>query len=245
MRGVVPAIAVVMLALVSARTAVSDSHGVSIRLATASSAELSSTFDVTLAVDNTGASTVSDATADVTLSPGTRLIGTQGDLACAGVEGLHCILAPIPAGVSRSYALTIRSDAPGQASVSATLEADGSTATSSSTVSIYTLVLRGLSTTPTPAIAGKPFVASQTLVRSDTGAPVEPWRAACRGSIGATPHASGRTTPVGRLTRHGARLSCTWRLPAGSAGKYVRGLIVASTHPGGMQAKQAFWRRIS
>jgi hypothetical protein len=204
---------------------------------------MGASFAIDIAVTNTGSSDVTDATADVTLSGGTQLVGTQGAMTCTGSQTVHCALAPIPAGASRSYALTAKSASPGQAGVSATVNADGSTASSSSTLSIYTLELRSLTTTP--AVAGTPFTASQTLVRSDTGAPVRPWSAACPAAIASAPKGSGHPYLSGRLTRHGSRLTCSWQLPRGSSGKYVRALIQASSRPGGIQTKYPFWRRIS
>jgi hypothetical protein len=240
MRGIAPA--AVLLALVAAQAAPSASSGLSVQLTMNSSVELGAAFDVSFLVSNTGSSDVTDATAVVDLPSGAQLRQVQGDLTCTGQQTIQCSLAPIPAGASRSYALTIRSAAPGSQTVSVTVKADGSTASTTSSLSVYSLVLRDLQTTP--AVAGTQFVASQTLVRSDSGAPVKAWHVACPAAVSDVPKGTGHPYLRGHPTRNGARVTCSWLLPPGTAGKYVRGTILASTRPGGMQTKYPFWRKI-
>jgi hypothetical protein len=42
----------------------------------------------------------------------------------------------------------------------------------------------------------------------------------------------------------GSRLTCAWRLPASARGKFVRALVLADTHAGGMLTKYPFWRSV-
>jgi hypothetical protein len=116
--------------------------------------------------------------------------------------------------------------------------------TASARVSVYTLVLHNLTTSPSPIRAGRAYIATASLARSDTGEPLAARSLRCLAVTAVVP--KSRPSPLLRAasSRHGSRLRCSWRVPAVAAGRYVQALMLADTHPGGMQTKYPFWRRI-
>jgi hypothetical protein len=242
MRGRAPA-AVILFALVAVPTALAVSGGLGVRLAPPpDSAELGAPFDVAFSVQNPDTTDAGGATVDIAAPDGTKRLGVQGDLTCTGDQTVHCTVGAVPAGMTQTYAVTLESARAGQGTLAVTVRAGGSTAKAESTFSVYLLALRDLRTSP--AKAGQSFTASQTLVRSDTSKALQPKSADCLAVIARTPKGSGLSLR-GRSTLQGARITCSWQLPKGTSGKYVRAMIVASTRPGGVQTKQPFWRKIS
>ena len=88
-----------------------------------------------------------------------------------------------------------------------------------------------------PPRPGRVFAAAARVVRNDTGEIVESGRVSCRARVGA------RTLPIVRATFAGGVALCAWRVPAGAAGKRVRGTVEPSFWGAG--AVRAFATRVA
>ena len=98
-----------------------------------------------------------------------------------------------------------------------------------------TLALRSGGTRPLRPAAGKAYTVFTTLTRSD-GTAVTSGTAVCRATI------SGRAVAVAARSVVGSRASCTFRIPAGSKGKTIRGTVSVSSQ--GLRATRSFSARI-
>ena len=157
---------------------------------------------------------------------------------CSGRVGtVVCDVMKLPA----SFAFPIESALPRPAVIDARAEADVTDVrpennADRATVEVYGLVFRRLRTTPARPLTGRRFVASVTLVRTDTGAAVPARRPLCPGSVGPTPLR-------GKATFGPARVSCAWLIPARPRGRFLRGAVV-ERRSSGYQPKLSFLRAI-
>lgn len=222
-----------------------SSIGVTVSIAGPSSAEMGSWADLRVELKNTGQDS---AQAHVTLTV------PDGDARPAGADGAQCsgtttveCTQTLSGGTSATLTLPVRWDGTGSRSVQAKarMEAGGSSAeaSASSSVEVYRLVLSDVHTTA--ARAGKSFVASATLARSDTGASLKARAVRCAAAL-ATAAKGGKTiaTLLGKPTVEGAHVECAWALPAKAHGRFVRALVLADTHRGGMRTNYPFVRRV-
>jgi len=221
------------------------SIGVTVSIAGPRAAEMSSWTDLRIELKNTGQD---PAQARVTLSVphgSAQPSGAEG-AQCSGTTSVECVQT-LAGGSSVTLTLPVRWDGTGSETVQATarMEAGGSSAeaSASSSVQVYELVLSDVHTSA--ARAGKTFVASATLARSDTGSAVEAHALRCAAAI-ATAAKGGKTiaTLIGKPTVDGADVECAWALPAKAHGRFVRALVLAGTHKGGMQTNYPFVRRV-
>ena len=81
-----------------------------------------------------------------------------------------------------------------------------------------TLSIKAFTTGPSPAIAGKKFVASLAATESDTNGPVEAGTVACSATVG------GRHLPVSAHRVTNGVASCSWSLPHDAKGA-LRGTV--------------------
>ena len=67
----------------------------------------------------------------------------------------------------------------------------------------------------------------------------------CAATI-ATAATGGKTIAslTGKPTIDGSHLECSWRLPKSAHGRFVRALVLADTHAGGMQTRSPLVRRV-
>jgi hypothetical protein len=214
-------------------------------------AEMSAWTDLRVTVQNLQAGSVR-----VQLSVTVPTAATR-PAAATGTACLQASRAPAPAVVecelpldgaaTDSVAVPVQWNGPGvrtvdaQARVVAPSSASpGATATSR--VSVYTLVLRHLETSPSSIRAGRSFSAVATLARSDTLQPLSAHSLRCLAVTAAVPRGRVLSILRGSGTPRGAHLSCSWRVPLTAKGRFVRALVLADTHSGGMQTKYPFVR---
>jgi hypothetical protein len=98
-----------------------------------------------------------------------------------------------------------------------------------------TLTLRSAGTRPLRPTAGKAYTVFTTFARSDTATPMSE-TVICRATI------AGRAVAVTARSVVGSRASCTFRIPAGSKGKTIRGTVRVSSQ--GLGATRSFSARI-
>jgi hypothetical protein len=98
-----------------------------------------------------------------------------------------------------------------------------------------TLVLRSAGARPLRPAAGKVYTVLTGVARSD-GTAATSGTAVCRATI------AGRAVVVTARSVVGARASCTFRIPAGTKGKTIRGTVKVSSQ--GLVATRAFSARI-
>jgi hypothetical protein len=220
------------------------SIGVEVTVAGPQAAEMSSWTELRVDLKNTGQDS---AQAHVTLTvpeAGARPAGAEG-AQCSGSTIVECVQT-IPGGGSVTMTLPVRWQGTGSRSVEvkARMEAAGSTAeaSASSNVTVYKPVLSDLKTSA--ARAGQSFVAAATLARSDTQAALEARSLRCSATVAKTPTGSAIAALKGKATVDGAHVTCSWRLPKSAHGRYVRALVLADTHAGGMLTKYPFLRRV-
>jgi hypothetical protein len=162
---------------------------------------------------------------------------------------IECVVS-LPASGSQSLAIPVRWNGPGlrQVTVDARLAAAQSgeevMASAATSVSVYTLALEAIRTSPTIARAGRRLVATAMLVRSDTRLPILAHSLRCPAAITVL----WRSRTLGFLrgvpTRRGAHLTCSWRLPSDARGRFALLGVFAESHRGGMITKYPFWRHI-
>jgi subtilisin family serine protease len=100
------------------------------------------------------------------------------------------------------------------------------------------LVLVRFATTPVRSKAGKPFAAAIAVARKDTGARVRTGKVLCSARLG------GRSrVHLVRAGFRGGLARCSWRIPAGSRHKLLRGSVGLSYH--GATIRRSFTRRIT
>jgi hypothetical protein len=192
-------------------------------------------------------------TAQVRVAIGLDAATTQPAQAMGGhcdgsAAGLDCDLTIDAAGAA-TLAVPARWNGPGKRSIEVRAKVVSPSTTASdaittSTVSIYLLELLHLKTSPSPARAGRNFVGTATLVRSDTREPVSAYSLRCPAVIAVVPNGQPLSVLRGEGARREAHLRCLWRLPKNAAGRFVRALILARSHSGGMQTKYPFVRRV-
>jgi len=222
-----------------------SSIGVTVSIAGPQAAEMGSWADLRIELKNTGQDS---AQARVTLSvpEGSAQPGGAEGAQCSGTATVECTQT-LAGGSSVTLTLPVRWDGTGSQSVQAKarMEAGGSSAeaSASSSVDVYRLVLSDLHTSA--ARAGKTFVASATLARSDTGGDLAAHALRCAAAI-ATAAKGGKTiaTLTGKPTVDGADVECAGVLPARAHGRFVRALVLADTHKGGMRTNYPFVRRV-
>jgi hypothetical protein len=228
--------------------AVSD---VAIEIVGPGAAEMSAWSDLRLSVQNLQAEpvrvhlTVTAPTASTRPAAATGATCLQASQAPAPVV-VECEL-PLDEAATGSVAIPVQWNGPGMRTVDvqARAVAPSSTAPDASAtlrVSVYTLVLRHLETSPSPIRAGRPFRAVALLARSDTLQPLSPHSLRCPAVTAPVPRGRVLSILTGRGTRRGAHLTCSWRVPLAAKGRFVRALVLADTHSGGMQTKYPFVR---
>jgi hypothetical protein len=227
-----------------------DAEGTSLTVSIVGPAasEMSAWTDLRLAVGNAAADPV-QARVTVRLSAGhTRpAVATGGRCAGSGPV-VECEIS-LPAYGTGSLAIPVRWDGYGRRAIDAGVQVASSPAgepgvSTTAIVLVYTLALRDLRTSPSPARAGRPLVATATLVRSDTHAPLAAHSLRCPAVIAAVPNGQPLAVLRGRPTHHGSRLACLWNIPAEARSRFVRALVLSDTHPGGMTTKYPFWRAV-
>jgi hypothetical protein len=216
----------------------------SLSIAAPREAEMSTWTDLRVEVENLGTAPA-QVRVTVTLPLGRARPAAATGARCAGSATVECDLS-LTGGRSTSVTFPVRWDGPGSRAVDARArsESGSSEAVATSTVSVYTLVLRGLRTTPSPAAAGRHLVATATLARSDTRAPLPARSLRCLAVTAVVPRGQPISTLRGRGTIRGARLACSWLIPRTARGLYIRATVLADTHPGGMTTKYPFVRRV-
>jgi hypothetical protein len=218
----------------------SASIGLELSIAGPREAEAGSWTDLRVAMSNTGRDPAPTHVTLTLTSGSTRPADAEG-ATCSGATVVECDVT-IPASGSLVLKLPVRWAGAGSQSVDAKarVQVGGSSSevASSTTVTVYRVVLQGLKTTPSPARAGRPLTATATLARSDSGEPLAARTVACPAAIG-----ESKLRGVG--TARGARVTCAWKLSARSSGSSVKATVLAGTHPGGVRAKAPFARRIS
>jgi hypothetical protein len=117
-------------------------------------------------------------------------------------------------------------------------------ATATRSISVYTLVLRNLKTAPSPARKSQTFIATASLARSDTLQPLNAFSLRCLAVTAAVPHGRVLAMLHGRGAHRGANLSCSWPVPGTANGRFVRAVMLADTHRGGMQTKYPFTKSL-
>jgi hypothetical protein len=228
-----------------AEAAPQASIGVEVNIAGPQAAEMGSWTGLRVNLENTGQD---PAQAHVTLTvpdAGARPAGAEG-AQCSGTTVVECVQT-IPGGNSVTLTLPVRWTGTGSQTVQveARMEAEGSSAeaSASSSVTVYKLVLSNA--TASAARAGQSLVASAMLTRSDTGAPLDASSLRCPATIATAPTGGKAIAALrGKAAIDGARLKCSWRLPASAHGRYVRALVLADTHAGGVLTKYPFTRRV-
>jgi hypothetical protein len=218
----------------------SASIGLELSIAGPKEAEAGSWTDLRVALANTGRDSA-PTHVTLTLPAGSARPADAEGATCSGSTVVECDVT-IPAGGSLTLKLPIRWAGTGSQSVAAKarVQVGGSTSevASSTTVTVYRIVLQGLKTTPSPARAGRSLTATATLARSDSGEALAARTVACPAAIGGL-----KLRGIGTL--RGARVTCAWKLSAASRGSSVQASVLAGTHPGGVRAKAPFARRIS
>ena len=205
---------------------------------------MSSWTDVRVELENSG-SDPAQAHVTLTLPEGTPQPSGADGAHCTGTTVVECDQT-LPGGKTTVLTVPVRWSGTGSQTISvqARAQSGGSTAeaSASSSVSVYTLTLDELKTTA--ARAGKPFVATATLERADNGQELAARALRCAAVLAATPTGKTLATLRGAASVEGADVTCKWRLPASAHGRYVRALVLADTHAGGMLTKRAFSRRV-
>lgn len=186
----------------------------------------------------------------------------NGSRSTGAATGAHCLGAsqpPAPTSVEcelslggaagGSVSFPVQWNGPGMRTVDASAQvvSPASTAPDASatrSVSVYMLVLRNLKTAPSPASKGQTFIATASLARSDTLRPVNAYSLRCLAVTAAVPN--GRVLAIlrGRGVHRRANLSCSWPVPSTANGRFVRAVMLADTHRGGMQTKYPFTRSL-
>lgn len=111
-------------------------------------------------------------------------------------------------------------------------------------VSVYMLALRAIRTAPAIARAGRPLVATATLVRSDTGSPIVAYSLRCPAAITLVRRSRPLSFLRGSPTVRGAHLTCSWRLPSDARGRFALLGVFADSYRGGMITKYPFWKHV-
>ena len=243
--GIALALAVAgVLALAGAGS--SASIGLELTIAGPKEAEAGSWTDLRVALTNTGRDPA-PTHVTVTLPDGAIRAADAEGATCSGAPAVECDLT-IPAGGSVVLKLPVRWPSDGSQSVAAKarVQVGGSTSevASSTTVTVYRVVLQGLKTTPSPARAGVRLVATGKLVRADTGEALAAGTLRCPAVIAAARAGAALSVLKATRTMRGAAVTCAWQLPATSRGRYVRASLLAGTHPGGAMAKTPFARLV-
>jgi hypothetical protein len=241
--GVAAAVAVAGAAVL-ARGAAPGSIGLSVSITGPREAEMSSWTDVRVELENAG-SDPAQAHVTFTLPEGTAQPSGADGAQCAGTQVVECDQT-VPGGKTTALTVPVRWGGTGSqmVSVQARAQSGGSTAeaSASSSISVYALTLDQLKTTA--ALAGKPFVATATLERADSGQELAARALRCSAVLAAAPKGKALATLRGAATVKGSDVTCTWRLPANAHNRYVRALMLADTHAGGMLTKRPLLRRV-
>jgi hypothetical protein len=241
-------VAVAVVGVAATPRADAEGAALTVSIVGPAASEMSAWTDLRLVVGNVAADPV-QARVTVTLSVGhARPAGATGGRCVASSPVVECEVS-LPAFGTESLAIPVRWDGPGRRPINAVVQMASSPAgepgvSTTATVSVYTLALRGLHTSPSSAHAGRPLVAMATLVRSDTHNPLAAHSLRCPAVIAVVPKGQPIAVLRGRPTRHAARLTCSWNIPADARGRFVRALVLAETHPGGMTTKYPFWRPV-
>jgi hypothetical protein len=220
------------------------SIGVNVSITGPQATEMSAWTDLRVELKNTGQDSA-QAHVTLTVPDGTAQPSGAEGAQCSGSNVVECVQT-IPGGGNVTLTVPVRWSGTGSQTVQARarMEAGGSSAeaSASSSVTVYKLVLNDVQTSA--AQAGKPFVATATLARSDSGDSVAARALRCAAALAATPKGQAQTTLRGTATVRGSSLKCSWRLPASAHGRYLRALVLANTHAGGMQTKYPIVRRV-
>jgi hypothetical protein len=220
------------------------SIGVNVSITGPQATEMSTWTDLRVELKNTGQDSA-QAHVTLTVPDGTAQPSGAEGAQCSGSTVVECVQT-IPGGGNVTLAVPVRWSGPGSQTVQARarMEAGGSSAeaSASSSVTVYKLVLNDVRTSA--AQAGKQFVTTATLARSDSGDSVAARALRCAAALGATPKGQALATLRGTPSVHGPSLKCSWRLPASAHGRYLRALVLADTHAGGMQTKYPIVRRV-
>jgi hypothetical protein len=222
-----------------------SSIGVTVSIAGPRAAEMSSWTDLRVELKNTGQDSA-QAHVTLTVPDGSAQPSGAEGAQCSGTTTVECVQT-IAGGSSVTLALPVRWDGTGSRSVEAKarMQAGGSTAeaSASSSVTVYSLVLTDREASA--ARAGRSFVASAVLARSDTGQTLAAHAVKCAAAL-ATAATGGKTIAslAGKATVDGSKLECSWRLPKSAHGRFVRALVLADTHAGGMQTRYPLVRRV-
>jgi hypothetical protein len=225
-----------------ARAAAPPPAEVSVSIAGPRAAEISTWTDLRVDVVNLGTDP-QQVHVTVTLPLGRARPAEAAGGRCSGAGPMECEQSVAAAGTG-SLAIPVRWDGYGNRTIEvrARPESGAPDVAATGSVSVYLLRLRGLRTSP--ARAGRRFVATATLARSDTGAPLRARSLRCLAVTAAVPRGRPLSSLRGTGAISGARLTCSWLVPARERGRYVRALVLADTHPGGMLTKYPFVRRV-
>jgi hypothetical protein len=234
----------------AARSSVADAD-LALGIAGPGSAEMSAWSELRVDVQNLNAGSVR-VHLTVTLPSAATRPGAATGASCLGASPpptpavVACDL-PLDSGVTASVAFPVQWNGPGMRTADARAQVvePSSTApdvTATSSVSVYTLVLRHLKTAPSPARKGRTFIATATLARSDTLQPLNAHSVRCLAGTTTVPRGRVLTKLRGRGSHRDAHLSCSWPVPGTAKGGFIVALMLADTHNGGMQTKYPFAR---
>jgi len=247
----VAAVAIGACMAVSGAAAGVGSSQVVLGIAGPGSAEMSAWTELRVNVQNLSAESVR-LHLSITLPTALARPGAAIGASCLGVSqppapaAVECELT-LDAGVAGSVAVPAQWNGPGMRTVDATARIVPSSstapdATATWSLSVYTLVLRNLKTAPSPARKGRTFIATAALARSDTLQPVNAHSLRCLAVTAAVPNGRILSMLHGSGVHRRAHLSCSWRVPSTAKGRFVRAVMLADTHRGGMQTKYPFTR---